>query len=333
MDKKRLLFFNDARHYYLYCYEPPISLEDAVAPIDEIAGTGVDTFVYGIGCGPEVFYPSRFVDMFGGLPGSFIDTPGVLRGTLPKWRAYENLVSLCNRGTDPLKLLIDRAHQKGLQFYASLRTTLQLGPKIYETYYRSVYKADNLEQLTLKGKGKGNFSWVFPEVRQERMTLIEEIIERYDIDGFEIDWLYLPIYFEENEVTQKSHILTDFTQDGRRLLERKGREQGKKLGRNTIYLVEMDDVRVLHLGDLGHPHQKLVDCRRAHRQRHGGADDAPYHGVSDGKGSPRCTISRAGRRSAAAVGRRRRWPGRRRRGRSRATAPASSRTRRRPSAR
>jgi L-ascorbate metabolism protein UlaG (beta-lactamase superfamily) len=30
-------------------------------------------------------------------------------------------------------------------------------------------------------------------------------------------------------------------------------EQGKKLGRNTIYLVEMDDVRVLHLGDLGHP--------------------------------------------------------------------------------
>ena len=30
-------------------------------------------------------------------------------------------------------------------------------------------------------------------------------------------------------------------------------EQGKKLGTNTIYLVEIDEVRVLHLGDLGHP--------------------------------------------------------------------------------
>ncbi len=29
-------------------------------------------------------------------------------------------------------------------------------------------------------------------------------------------------------------------------------EKGAKLGRNTVYLVEIDDVRVCHLGDLGH---------------------------------------------------------------------------------
>jgi L-ascorbate metabolism protein UlaG (beta-lactamase superfamily) len=30
-------------------------------------------------------------------------------------------------------------------------------------------------------------------------------------------------------------------------------EKGGKHGRNTIYLIEIDDVRVCHLGDLGHP--------------------------------------------------------------------------------
>jgi L-ascorbate metabolism protein UlaG (beta-lactamase superfamily) len=29
-------------------------------------------------------------------------------------------------------------------------------------------------------------------------------------------------------------------------------ERGKKEGRNTVYLIEIDDVRVCHLGDLGH---------------------------------------------------------------------------------
>lgn len=34
-------------------------------------------------------------------------------------------------------------------------------------------------------------------------------------------------------------------------------EKGKKEGRNTVYLIEIDDVRICHLGDLGH---KLDDA-------------------------------------------------------------------------
>jgi len=34
-------------------------------------------------------------------------------------------------------------------------------------------------------------------------------------------------------------------------------EKGAKLGRNTVYLIEIDDVRICHLGDLGH---KLEDA-------------------------------------------------------------------------
>ena len=41
--KQRTLYFNDARHYYLFAFEPPMRLQDAWRPIDEVAGTGAET--------------------------------------------------------------------------------------------------------------------------------------------------------------------------------------------------------------------------------------------------------------------------------------------------
>ena len=49
--KRRTIYFNDARHYYLYAFEPPMSLEDAWRPIDEVAGTSINTFSYGVDSG------------------------------------------------------------------------------------------------------------------------------------------------------------------------------------------------------------------------------------------------------------------------------------------
>lgn len=48
MQKQRTLYCNDARHWYLFVHEPPMTMEAAHSPIDEVAGTGVDTFAYGV---------------------------------------------------------------------------------------------------------------------------------------------------------------------------------------------------------------------------------------------------------------------------------------------
>ena len=59
MTDRRLLFYNDSRHYYMYCYDPPISLDEARAPVDELIGTRVDTLVYGSGPGQSLFHDSQ----------------------------------------------------------------------------------------------------------------------------------------------------------------------------------------------------------------------------------------------------------------------------------
>ena len=59
MRRPRTIYFNDARHYYLFVYDPPMRNEDAWVPIDEVAGTSVDTFSYGVSRADGLFYPSK----------------------------------------------------------------------------------------------------------------------------------------------------------------------------------------------------------------------------------------------------------------------------------
>ena len=114
MRRRRTIYFNDARHYYLFVHEPPMSLEDAWAPVDEAAGTSVDTFAYGVNRSDGFFYPSRVGARFGQGEET--------HSSCAYWRVWHNMQSLMDRGLDPLTVLIDRAHDKGMDFIASLRS-------------------------------------------------------------------------------------------------------------------------------------------------------------------------------------------------------------------
>ena len=230
MNKGRLLFCNDACHTHLYCFEPPISLEDARLPVDEIAGTKVDTLVYGLGKGPAMFHLTDVGEVFGSHLKAFKDMPGLHCGTLPAWRAYENVMSLKERGVNLLQLLIERAHEKGLEFYASLRQTSGAPPEEVDNYFGSQFKIDHPE-LCLKGRGKYAFNFAYPEVRAERFALAEETVNRYDVDGFEMDWLSLPYFFEEDEVEQNTPILTEYMREHRRMID----EAAKGRGRSIVF--------------------------------------------------------------------------------------------------
>ena len=99
MRQQRTIYFNDARHYYLFAFEPPMVLEDAWVPIDEVSGTGVDTFAYGVERSDGLFYPSRVGMMFGADIQPFEQAA--------YWRTWHNMQSLIERGLDPLTVLID----------------------------------------------------------------------------------------------------------------------------------------------------------------------------------------------------------------------------------
>ena len=224
MSNRRLIFYDDARHYHYYVYEPPMSMREATATIDAVAGTGVDTFVWGFGVGPTVFHDSRHADVF----AAHLDViPDVA-----SWRAYENTMSLINRGYDPLDVMIDRAHEAGMDFIGSLRLTHSSNPADVNNAHNWQFKIDHPEWV-LKGDDSPNrknaFNWIYPEVRAERFAIAEETLTRYDVDGLELDLTFDPYYFEADEVADNLHVLTDFIRDLRRSAKESADKRGKSI--------------------------------------------------------------------------------------------------------
>ena len=218
--KRRLLYYNDSRHTYMYSYDPPMTLEEAWSPVDEVAGTAVDTFVYGSGAGPAVMHDSKVGEVWGRRFEKF--------DSAWSWRAYENVKSLIAAGHDPLNILIDRAHDKGMDFFASLRLNHPMDPADVENPFNWQFRMDHPEWC-LTGSGKHSFNWVYPEVRAERFAYIEEYLTQYDIDGLELEFTFCPYYFEDDEGEQNAHIMTEYLRDVRRLADETASSRGRPI--------------------------------------------------------------------------------------------------------
>jgi len=191
MRRRRTIYFNDARHYYLFVFEPPMRLIDAWRPIDEVAGTAVDTFVYGVERGDGLFYPSRVGLRFGDGGRPFEHAY--------QWRSWENVQSLIERGLDPLTVLIDRAHRKGMDFFASLR----MGS------YRAM-----APEHALKSGGRG---FAHPEVRAYLSAVLEELATGYGVEGVELDFAAAPgggpFWLRPEDVAEYTPVMTDFVRE------------------------------------------------------------------------------------------------------------------------
>jgi len=64
-------------------------------------------------------------------------------------------------------------------------------------------------ELRTRG-GKGLFNYARPEVREHYLKLVAEVLQRYDVDGLELDWMRTPSNFNDDEIERGREILTDF---------------------------------------------------------------------------------------------------------------------------
>ena len=206
---RRTMYFNDARHYYLYAFEPPMTMEDAWRPVDELVETSVDTLIYGVETG-------------GGL---FSDTKVGKRAmsqTLPYdsayyWRAWYNMQSLIDRGLDPLQVLIDRAHQRQLDFIISMR----MGGSPRDPRY-----VIGTPGPAAGGGGRleNNMDFAHPWVRDTQFSWMEELAS-YPAEGIEYDFAFTPFYFKPSEVERHTPLMTAYVRRLSEMIRSKGRNR------------------------------------------------------------------------------------------------------------
>jgi len=225
MSKPKLIYYHDSRHSLLYRFDPPMSLHGLRQPVDELVGTPVDTLSYGLGMGQTFLYDTRVGARFG-------DHAVEHNRGLVWWRAAENLKQALRSGHDPFKVIVDRAHEKGMQVLGSLRINDSGAPEGSNyTVGRLKYEMPDVmigEEDPDRPFVATCLDFARPEVRAERLAVLEEVCDRYGADGIEIDQ-YVRVFFKPSEIRQNTPILTDFVREVRRLLDRIGEKRGQRL--------------------------------------------------------------------------------------------------------
>ncbi len=253
--------------------------------IDDLAGTQVDCYCYCISAGGDTYrHPSDVAPLLGADLEILDGVPDHLR------RDIENTRALLAAGVDPLVLLPRRAREHGMEFWASMRMN-----DIHDDYpecaaYHGGFRKAHPELLLgspypeprHRGNWRSGFCWGLdyaqPEVRTRQLVVIEEVLTRYDVDGFELDFLRGAYYFKTDERRTGMPLMTGFVRDVRALVDRAGEGKGRPLtlpGPDRRFLADARRRRAGRVGvRLRHPagprHRPVVQRHRgdAARGRH-----------------------------------------------------------------
>jgi hypothetical protein len=235
----RLLYSNDLTNT-LSCVSPfhkarqPFRKEMLEATIDEVAGTGVDVHLLQPGLGVTPLWKSK-VQPLDEYAAWLKETYG------HKLDQYTQAVV---NGTDLIQTFLDRCRLRGQSPFISIRMNdahhkenvdKKKGEKMTGSVSMSINKFyyDHPEYRLVPGSLSGKdlvLNWAVPEVRAQKLALLQELCENYDLDGLELDFLRTYSYFRLAETTseQRASIMTAFVKEVRALLDRTARDSRRR---------------------------------------------------------------------------------------------------------
>ncbi len=140
---------------------------------------------------------------------------------------------LLDEGHDPPQVIVREARKRGLDVFYSFRIN-----DIHDAFTPdelATFKVEHPEWLLGERKyGDVNsfatsLNFAVPQVRDLKFRVIEEIFEKYDFDGLEIDFLRSAPYFLPGEEAKNSHLLTKLLRRVREHLNERGRQRGRPI--------------------------------------------------------------------------------------------------------
>ncbi len=227
----RVFVSDDGRHGApLYQFAPTLEPNDYTFVLDQLVSSGVDTLIYFAGLeGGVAMYDSRVSQTWG---------DNVVKWKHPVWyRAARHLQQLLADGYDPLKLLCDRAQQKGIWMIAGNWIGLQGGERAVDEGYgrKSDFVFDNPKfqvgtdhDPRAEYVDSARFSFLHAEVRRERFRVFEELLTRYETDGIELNLVDFAPFCTFRQVNRLSELLTEWLRELRVVARSAEESQGRR---------------------------------------------------------------------------------------------------------
>ena len=150
-----------------------------------------------------------------------------------KWCANAKLLD--ERGLDPYAVWIVRCREKKISPWLSMRMNDVHNAGDPDNYIHSSFWRKHPDYWRVPG-GKGwtdrALDFGIPEVRGHALAFVRELLERYDPDGLELDWMRFGYHFRPGNEAEGAILLTQFMRDTRVLTRQWSKKRGHtiKLG-------------------------------------------------------------------------------------------------------
>jgi len=217
------IVYNDDGHTLLHVSGLNDLLKKAV---DRFIGTQVDAFFWSVGHSDVYLFNTKSGEMYGQHVKRFDNVAGL--------QLFNGLQSVLKDRNDYIQALADRSREIGIQFYASFRMNdchdSPQGWNAADQY--SQFKKAHPELLlgnAVHPAFATGYDFAYPESRQNKFKVIEEVVLDYDIDGIELDFLRHPAFFKPDEAYRNRHLITGLVRSVRALLNRVGEARDKPI--------------------------------------------------------------------------------------------------------
>ncbi len=177
-----------------------------------------------------------------------------------KW--CENARLLDQRGLDPYSLWIARCREKKISPWLSMRMNDVHNVDDTDCYIHSSFWRKHPDYWRVPGGSSWTdraLDYGIPEVREHAMAFVRELLERYDPDGLELDWMRFGYHFRPGKEAEGVTHLNRFMREVRTLTRQWSEKRGHpiKLGARVPTLP--DAARGLGMDGVAWVRDGLVD--------------------------------------------------------------------------
>ena len=250
----RLIFNTDGN--WMLRYLPDRDPDDVTHQLGQLVPAGVDALANLVGIDDDVVWRgSPHSAMWGDDtdvwdPDPDVDAEGnpvrkLTAGGFELSRLeqlYNCMDAVIKDGRELMQIYIDGCRNRGIMSIASMRMNdAHTSDEAREWQVRSRHKKERPDLLIgspLPSRAPGhaerwNFCWQWDyeqeEVRSRFLGLIDEILERYDFDAVELDWMRQPPYFSPGRLLDNLDTLTGFMRTGHEIVRRHAKKKDKEI--------------------------------------------------------------------------------------------------------
>ena len=175
----------------------------------------------------------------------------------PKMRAWPENARICHqRGLDPYAIWIERSREKGISPWISMRMNDTHKSRDPENFMHSQLWKNHPE---FRINPVGGLDFAHTEVRKHAMDYIKELLDRYDPDGIELDWMRFPNHFKPDEQEKNGPLLTQFMRDVHTEVQKAAKRRGHPIRIAARVPVSPEIARKKGMDGVTWAKQRLVD--------------------------------------------------------------------------